>query len=124
MNKNTKRMMVIAVINIMTVSLFVLSGCAGGNSVSGKWYPICANPATAAGSLEFNSGGSFETDGITGTWEASDGIVQFDIWGFHNVYEVGEYEGYKVLYKQGGQRPQYCHSVEDAEAVYALLYQQ
>ena len=124
MTNYTKKITVIAITVILTVSLVILSGCAGGDNVSGKWYPICENPATASGSIEFNPGGEFETDGITGDWEASDGVIQFNIWGSHNVYEVGDYEGYEVLYGEGSQTPEYCHSVEDAEAVYNLLYQQ
>ena len=114
-----KIIVVLTVIMIMTAT--VLTGCAGGNSVGGKWYPIGPNAATAAGSIELNSGGEFKTDGLVGEWTAEDGIIQIDIFGLHEVYEVGDYEGYQVLRRQGHETPEFCHSPEDAEEVYELL---
>ena len=118
MEKKIKKSIIAAVTGIMILSMTLLAGCAGG-SITGKWYPVVEDPATAMGSMEFNSGGEFRTDGLVGDWEESDGIVQVNLLGFHEVYQVGEYEGYQVLYNDWG-RPSYCHSAEDAKAVYEL----
>lgn len=122
--RNMKFRKTIAIAAVMVISVLMLAGCAGGNSISGKWYPVTAEPATAAGSIEFNSGGEFVTDGIEGDWQEEDGVVQINVFGIHEVYNVGDYEGYTVLCKEGSQWPSYCHSAEDAKAVYDIMYEQ
>ena len=119
MEKKIKKTIIAAVTGIMILSMTLLAGCAGG-SITGKWYPVVEDPAAAMGSIELNSGGEFKTDGLVGDWEESDGIVQLNLLGCHEVYQVGEYEGYQVLLDDRG-RMCYCHSAEDARAVYELV---
>lgn len=118
MDKNIRESVIAAVTGIMILAMTLLAGCSDG-SVSGKWYPIVEDPATAMGSIELNADGEFRTDGLVGDWEESDGIVQTNLLGFHEVYQVGEYEGYQVLYDDRG-RLAYCQSAEDAETIYQM----
>lgn len=118
MDKKVKKSIIAAATGIMILAMSLLAGCSGCN-VAGKWYPVVEDPATAMGSIELNSGGEFRTDGLVGDWEESDGTVQINLMGFHRVYQVGEYEGYDVLYDDRG-RLSFCRSAEDAEEVYRM----
>lgn len=118
MGNNIRKSFIAAVTGLMILAMALLSGCSGTN-ITGKWYPVVEDPATAMGSIELNADGEFRTDGLIGDWEESDGIVQTNLLGFHEVYQVGEYEGYQVLYDDRG-RLAYCQSAEDAETIYQM----
>ena len=118
MNNNIRKSFIAAVTGLMILAMALLSGCSGTN-ITGKWYPVVEDPATAMGSIELNADGEFRTDGLVGDWEESDGIVQTNLLGFHEVYQVGEYEGYQVLYDDRG-RLAFCQSAEDAETIYQM----
>jgi len=118
MDKKIKKSIIAAVTGIMILTMAMLSGCAE-SSAAGKWYPVVEDPATAMGSIELDNDGTFRTGGLIGEWEESDGRVRTDLMGFRAEYQVGEYEGYPVLYNDRG-RVRFCRSAEAAETVYKI----
>ena len=86
---------------LIIIMVIAFCGCSSTGNLEGKWYGIGPDMETASGNIKLNPGGELVTDGVFGTWEEDDGIIQIDIMGLHEVYTIGEYEGYQVLYREG-----------------------
>ena len=111
---NKKKLITAIVLILMLCFCF----CSCGNSLSGTWYKVCADPENAYDNITFKSDGTFMSD-VTGEYVVDGKNVRLNFLGLTTVdYEIIDYNGTDALLEKGRDVPEWCKTVEAAQEAY------
>ena len=112
---------IVAVIALTVIMSFCLCAC-GSSGLTGTWYKVCADPASARDNVTFQSDGTFVSD-VTGEYIVEGKNVRMNFLGLTTVdFEVIDYNGTEALAQKGSDFPYWCRTVEAAEQAYNDVY--